>query len=300
LVQKTNESDNSLDQRETDRITFGKLNRLTNYRVLNIPSGVFQETSTSYFHKSLGGYHSAKIQRYQDLIDTLLPYELQNANQFNTGSIPLLNMLNTKYIILNSNGSGSFVNSISEVYSMNRDQQSQIPGIINNDRLGNAWFVNEVKGFDSPNNEFTALKVFDPSSYAITDSSYGMNKNIVGLYGCDSSLTVLMSDYRANKILYAVKGLENKNPEESFYVVFSEVFYPLGWKARIDGKETEINRVNYTLRGLKIPGGSKEIELYYELESFKSLSAVALVSSSAILLLVFGFFYLSVFKNKDD
>ena len=78
------------------------------------------------------------------------------------------------------------------------------------------------------------------------------------------------------------------------------MYYPLGWKAKVDGKQVEINRVNYTLRGLKIPGGTKEIELYYELESFKSLSAVALASSSAILLLVLGLIYLSVFKKKDD
>ena len=101
LTQKSNLSEEFLEQREIDRITFGKLNRLTNYRVLNIPSGIFQETSTSYFHKSLGGYHSAKIQRYQDLIDTLLQNEIQKASQFNTSTIPLLNMLNTKYIILN-------------------------------------------------------------------------------------------------------------------------------------------------------------------------------------------------------
>ncbi|MFL2571596.1 MAG: YfhO family protein [Parvicellaceae bacterium] len=300
LDQKTNASDVSLAQREIDRITFGKLNRLTNYRVLNVPSGVFQETSTSYFHKSLGGYHSAKIQRYQDLIDTLLPYEIDKASQFNTLDIPILNMLNAKYIILNANGGGAFVNSITDVYSMNREQQSQMPGILNDNRLGNAWFVSEVKGFSNPNQEFNALKSFDPSSYAITDTSYEFNKNIVGSYLNDSSLIVQMTDYSANKISYSITGLESKNPSDNFFVVFSEVYYSLGWKAKVDDKEMEINRVNYTLRGLKIPGGAKKIELYYELESFKSLSAVALTSSTAILLLVFGFFYLSVFKNKDD
>lgn len=300
LDQKSVETENPLEQREVDRITFGKLNRLTNYRVLNVPSGVFQETSTSYFHKSIGGYHSAKIQRYQDLIDTLLGYELQKVSQFNTDDIPLLNMLNTKYVILNSNGSGPFVESIAEIYTMNREQQSKVPGLVNKNRLGNAWFVNKVLGYENVNEEFNALKNLNPSSYAITDTSYEFNKNIVGSYSYDSTLQVELSDYRANKISYSLEGLENKNPSEYFYVVFSEVYYPLGWKAKIDGKDVEINRVNYTLRGLKIPGGSKQIELYYELESFKSLSAVALASSSAILLLVVGFIYLSVFKNKDD
>ena len=300
LVQKSNESENALEQREIDRITFGKLNRLTNYRVLNVPSGIFQETSTSYFHKSLGGYHSAKIQRYQDLIDSLLPFEVQKVSQFNTNDIPLLNMLNTKYIVLNSSGSGSFVESINEVYSMNREQQTSIPGILNVNRLGNAWFVQNVVGYNNVNDEFNALKNLDPSSFAITDTSYEYNKKIIGSYNYDSTLRVQMSEYRANKIVYSVQGLENKNPSKYFYVVFSEVYYPLGWKAKVDGKQVEINRVNYTLRGLKIPGGTKEIELYYELESFKSLSAVALASSSAILLLVLGLIYLSVFKKKDD
>lgn len=300
LVQKSNESENALEQREIDRITFGKLNRLTNYRVLNVPSGIFQETSTSYFHKSLGGYHSAKIQRYQDLIDSLLPFEVQKVSQFNTNDIPLLNMLNTKYIVLNSSGSGSFVESINEVYSMNREQQTSIPGILNVNRLGNAWFVQNVVGYNNVNDEFNALKNLDPSSFAITDTSYEYNKKIIGTYNYDSTLQVRMSEYRANKIVYSVQGLENKNPSKYFYVVFSEVYYPLGWKAKVDGKQVEINRVNYTLRGLKIPGGTKEIELYYELESFKSLSAVALASSSAILLLVLGLIYLSVFKKKDD
>ena len=120
LTQKSNLSEDFLEQREIDRITFGKLNRLTNYRVLNIPSGVFQETSTSYFHKSLGGYHSAKIQRYQDLIDTLLQNEIQKASQFNTSSTPLLNMFNTKYIILEPNGIDYFVES-SEFLELKND-----------------------------------------------------------------------------------------------------------------------------------------------------------------------------------
>ena len=300
LTQKSNLSEEFLEQREIDRITFGKLNRLTNYRVLNIPSGIFQETSTSYFHKSLGGYHSAKIQRYQDLIDTLLQNEIQKASQFNTSSIPLLNMLNTKYIILNPTAGGPFVKSISEVYSMDRDQQSKIPGLINENRLGNAWFVNKVKGYESPNDEFNALKNLDPSRSAITDSSYEFNKNIVGLYEYDSSFTVEITDYRANRILYDIKGIEDEMSTDDFYVVLSEIYYPLGWKAKVDGNETEINRVNYTLRGVKIPGGTKTIELYYDLESFKTLSLVSIASSFSILLLFFGFIYLSVFKRKDE
>ena len=300
LVDKSNESEDGLDQREIDRITFGKLNRLTNYRVLNIPSGVFQETSTSYFHKSLGGYHSAKIQRYQDLIDSLLGKEIKLAGQFNTNSTPLLNMLNAKYIILNPDGNGLYVKSISNIYSMSPEQQNQIPGLQNENRLGNAWFVKEVKPFSTPNEEFSALKQIEPLSYAIADTNYKNNRNIAGEYSIDEFSSIVMTDYSANKISYNIEWYNKVDKAENYYAVFSEIYYPLGWKAKIDGNEVKINRVNYTLRGLKIPGGSSEIELYYELDSFKTLSYVSLASSFSILLLFFGFIYLSVFKKKDE
>tara|TARA_B100001287_G_scaffold275587_1_gene283638 strand:+ start:4786 stop:7608 length:2823 start_codon:yes stop_codon:yes gene_type:complete len=300
LAQTVKESNEKLQQREIDRILFGKLNRLTNYRVLNIPTGIFQETSTSYFHKSLGGYHSAKIQRYQDLIDTILPYEIQRANRYNISSIPILSMLNTKYIITNSKAKGPFVKSIAELYSMNRDQQSNVPGIINENRLGNAWFVKEVKGCSGPNDEFNHLKIIEPLNYAIADSTYKFNNGIISKYDYDTSVSISMKDYRANKITYQISGLENKDPSKSYYVVFSEVFYPLGWKAKLDGKSVKINRVNYTLRGLVVSGGTSEVELYYELESFNNLSFISLLSSSSILILISIFFYLSAFKNKDE
>ena len=120
------------------------------------------------------------------------------------------------------------------------------------------------------------------------------------MYEYDSSFTVEITDYRANRILYDIKGIEDEMSTDDFYVVLSEIYYPLGWKAKVDGKVTEINRVNYTLRGVKIPGGTKTIELYYDLESFKTLSLVSIASSFSILLLFFGFIYLSVFKRKDE
>ena len=109
-----------------------------------------------------------------------------------------------------------------------------------------------------------------------------------------------MTDYSANKINYNIEWYKKVDKSEYYYAVFSEIYYPLGWKAKVDGIEVELNRVNYTLRGLRIPGGSSEIELYYELDSFKSLSFVSLASSFSILLLFFGFVYMSVFKKKDE
>ncbi len=108
---------------------------------------------------------------------------------------------------------------------------------------------------------------------------------------------IKLNEYRANNITYDVSGLEG---DGNYYVVFSEIYYPLGWKIKIDGNLIDINRVNYTLRGVKIPAGSKKIEMYYELESFNTLSNIALASSSLIILLVLGLGYLSIYKKKDE
>jgi uncharacterized membrane protein YfhO len=180
------------------------------------------------------------------------------------------------------------------------EQQNQIPGLQNENRLGNAWFVKEVKPFSTPNEEFSALKQIEPLSYAIADTNYKNNRNIAGEYSMDEFSSIVMNDYSANKISYNIEWYNKVDKAENYYAVFSEIYYPLGWKAKIDGNEVKINRVNYTLRGLKIPGGSSEIVLYYELDSFKTLSFVSLASSFSILLLFFGFIYLSVFKKKDE
>ena len=209
-------------------------------------------------------------------------------------------MLNTKYIIINPNGKGSYVNLIDHLYSMNREQQGDVPGFLNESRLGNAWFVSEVKGFSNANEEFSALKQIEPLSYAITDTNYKHNRKVAGKYFNDEFSSITMTDYSANKINYNIEWYKKVDKSEYYYAVFSEIYYPLGWKAKVDGIEVELNRVNYTLRGLRIPGGSSEIELYYELDSFKSLSFVSLASSFSILLLFFGFVYMSVFKKKDE
>ena len=129
----------------------------------------------------MGGYHSAKIQRYQDLIDTILPYEIQRAGQFNTSSIPILSLLNTKYIIINSKAKGPFIHSIADYYTMNREQQSNIPGIINDYRLGNAWFVKNVINVENSNEELLELKNIDlantclSQNFEITNTNFQLN-----------------------------------------------------------------------------------------------------------------------------
>ncbi|MBM77584.1 MAG: hypothetical protein CL846_03820 [Crocinitomicaceae bacterium] len=254
-----------VNKRENYSFKFGKLNQNTNYRVLLFDPYFLKETSISYFHKSLGGYNSTKIQRFQDLLD----------HKFSSPTFSkLINMLNTKYLIYNPNSS-----ELS----------------LNNEAMGNAWFVNEVKAFSSPDEEFNELDRFDEKNTAITDSTYHVNSSISKSYSKNDNASILMTSYKPNEIKYS---LNNINGGEHF-VVFSEIYYPLGWKAYIDGVPTDISRVNYFLRGLKVPEGTKNIDLVYELKSFKVLSNIALASSSLIILLVLGCIYLSLYKKKD-
>ena len=281
--------------RENYSFRFGKLNQKTNYRVLLLSGGFQQETSISYFHKSLGGYNSTKIQRYQDLLEYKFTKQMQLASNPNTlANAKLINMLNTKYIITNPNGNGRFID-MNDPSTFSPENQKVMPGFINPHAMGNAWFVNEVKAFSSPDVEFSELDNLDENNIATTDTTFGVNSFISKSYAKHQSASILMTSYKPNKITYALKDI---NGGEHF-VVFSEVFYPLGWKAYVDGIPTDISRVNYFLRGVKVPEGTTSIELVYDLKSFNTLSTIALASSSLIILLVIGCFYLSLFKLKD-
>ena len=301
IQEKTTEKNEGLTYREDASKRFSMLNRMTNYRVLLL-GDYSQETSISYFHKSLGGYHAAKIQRYQDLIERKMREQMQLASNPNTlGQAKILNMLNTKYIIANKGGEGEFID-MSNPKTLSPENQQKTPGFINSKAFGNAWFVSEVKAFNSPDEEFVALDNENLESIAITDETYSndngklLNEGISGIYTKNGNETVTMSSYRPNEIKYSLNNVKGGD----HFIVFSEVYYALGWKAYVDGVMTPINRVDYTLRGVKIPEGSKEVILKYELQSFESLSNIALASSSLIILLVFGFGYLSIVKGKDD
>lgn len=301
IQEKTAKKEEALTYREDASKRFSKLNRMTNYRVFLL-GDYSQETSISYFHKSLGGYHAAKIQRYQDLIERKMRGQIQLASNPNTlGQAKILNMLNTKYVIANKGGAGVFID-MNNPSTLSPENQQNYPGFINSEAFGNAWFVSEVKAFNSPDEEFAALDSEDLESVAITDETYSndngklFNEGISGTYTNNRNETVTMTSYRPNEIKYSLDNVKGGD----HFIVFSEVYYELGWKAYVDGAVTPINRVDYTLRGLKVPEGSKEVILKYELKSFESLSNIALASSSLIILLVFGFGYLSIVKGKDD
>ena len=199
-----------------------------NYRVLNLASNLFNESATSYFHKSIGGYSPAKLQRYQDIIE----------HYFAGGITPsIINMLNTKYIIFAT-------------------QQGQQQFQLNSEALGNVWFVNEIKWADTPDEEFAALKDFDPAQTAYIHKEW--QNSLKGWEALqhekDSTASIRITNYvNPGNIFY------ESNSAMPHLAVFSEVHYKT-WRAYIDGNEVPVIRVNYLLRGLEVPAGNHNIE----------------------------------------
>lgn len=242
-----------------------------NYRVLNLAGSTFQESRTSYFHKSIGGYSPAKLRRYQDIIDY----------HFATGlNMNVLNMLNTNYFI---------------VPTQQGEQVQQNPGA-----LGNAWFVNELKWVDSPDEEIHALKEFDPAQTAFIDKEW--QAQLQGWEALqhekDSAAYIHLTNYANPGNLFY-----ESNSTMPHLAVFSEVFYKT-WHAYIDGEEAPLIQVNYILRGLQVPAGTHKIEFKCVDDIYlrgEKISKTASIMVGIILLCLFGFaIFTAVKKNKTD
>jgi hypothetical protein len=223
------------------------------YRVFDIRQGVqvatgLQGALPSYFHKSIGGYHAAKLSIYQDLI----------AHQLNNfpNCLPVINMLNTKYII-------------------QADQQGKEQVYTNPDALGAAWFVKAVRFENTPSAVMNALTSFNPKDTAIV---FAKDKNLVQNIAPDSAATIRLIKNDNDVITY------QSTSSSTGFAVFSEVFYDKGWKAYIDGKETPIIRTNYVLRGLSVPAGQHEIRFEFKPASYYTGNTVSLIASIVILL----------------
>lgn len=262
---------------EENNIRFRTLNFNSDFRVLNISVSTFNDASTSYFFKSLGGYHGAKLKSYQEMIEFEIQPEIQElVSRLQNGVPPhiafenmnALNMLNTQYLI----------------YNQNADP------VENPSRLGSAWFVDEIKWVPSADEEILAIKDNDPAVIAIVREDY--LDQFTGINPTDNpEKKIELIDYKPNKLVYEA---EVSNSE---FAVFSEVFYPKGWKATIDGKESEIIRVNYILRGLIIPSGKHEIVFSFEPPGYATANVISLVSSS--ILILFGLWVIGrLFSGK--
>ena len=224
-----------------------------NYRVLNLTVDPFADAGTSYFHKSIGGYHGAKLRRYQELYDHHIKGKL---------NINVLNMLNTKYII----------------QADDKKQPSVYP---NMQALGNAWFVEEIKQVENADAEIDALTDFNPETTAVVDERF--IKYLDGFKpGRDSTAQIKLIKFAPNDLQYQA------NTSKDQLAVFSEIYYDKGWNAYVDGILTPHFRVNYVLRGMIVPAGKHLVEYKFEPKVFAVGEKISLASSILLILLVIG------------
>jgi hypothetical protein len=232
------------------------------FRVYNVTANPFTETHTSYFHKSIGGYHGAKLRRYQELIE----------HHISKNNMKVLDMLNTKYFII-------------------PDKEDKQPVVQQNpEALGNVWFVNNIKMVDNADEEIDALTDFDPARTAVINKRYLDKLPDISTLQVDSlpaNASIKLTDYKPNKLNYI-----SESPR-ALFAVFSEIYYNdhKGWNAYLDGKIVPHIRVNYVLRGMAIPGGKHEILFKFEPKIFYMAQKIALISSilaTVVLVLIAG------------
>jgi hypothetical protein len=225
------------------------------YRVFNLTVGnTFSDATTSYFHKSIGGYHGAKIKRYQDLIE----------HQIAKNNMEVLNMLNTKYLILPGKERGSQV--------VNENPQA----------LGNAWFTDSLNWVNTPDQEMEALNNFNPSKQAIINKQFASLPEIGSVQPKTKNDTLYLTQYKPDELSY------HSNTSGKRFAVFSEIYYPKGWEAYLDGKQVDYAQVNYVLRGMVIPEGDHDIIFRFHPESYYLGHTIALGSSILAGLLLLG------------
>jgi hypothetical protein len=242
------------------------------YRVLNLSVSPFNDASTSLYHHSIGGYHGAKLKRYQELIDTSLNYDIkliqtagEAAKTFADVSTVFtmtaaLNMLNTKYIIYNADS----------------------PPFINQNALGNGWFIETPVLVENSNEELSAINRIDPSKVAVIGKDFrDQIKN--NTYPVSDSDKLELRSYKPNELIYSSKAQGEK------LAIFSEIYYPAGWKCFIDGKLSNYFRADYLLRGMVIPAGDHEIKFRFEPSSYTTGNRISFISSMIFLLLIAGY-----------
>lgn len=239
------------------------------YRVLNMAVSTFNNATTSYYHKSIGGYHGAKLKRYQEMIEFHLFNEINNifgtlratptdsAIRVTLSQQGALNMLNTKYIIYNPSA----------------------PPIQNRYALGNAWFVSDVKSVSNANDEILAVGKIDPARTAVVNDEF---KDKLSGFTPKGGGTIKLTSYEPNDLVY-----ETDAPSEQL-AVFSEIYYPSGWKVTIDDQPADYFRANYMLRAMRVPAGKHKIEFRFEPSSYYKGETISLISSLALILLLVG------------
>ena len=277
------EREQAQQKTETDEIILA--DKTLDYRVLNLASNTFNENETSYYHKSIGGYHAAKLRRYQELIEAHIAPEMQQAfaavaeaggdmTLVKGDSVyPVLNMLNTRYFILPL-------------------QDGKTVPVENPYTYGNAWFVNSVKFVDNANQELDALGQLDLRHEAVADAKFREQLKAVAEETSDSASIVTLTNYEPNQLTYDVKSARGG------VVLFSEIYYP-GWTATVDDQPVELGRVDYVLRALTVTPGQHKVVLSFFPKSLDITESVAYASFGVLVVLVLLALFLSFRKMKS-
>ena len=239
------------------------------YRVLNLASNTFNENNTSYWHKSIGGYHAAKLRRYQELIDHHIAPEMQalyseivNKNgqmdSVDAAKYPVLNMLNMRYVILPG------------------AEQGQTIPLRNPYALGNGWFVDRVQYVTNANEEINALHGMDPATTAAVDQRFRDVLQGLEQPHKDSLSVVRLTAYEPNRVVY-----ETENTGDGV-AVFSEIYYPDGWQVTVDSEPAPLARANYVLRALYLPAGKHTVEMHFDPQSLHVTEGIAYAGLSLL------------------
>lgn len=273
------ERDTPPEMSETDRMILE--DKSLDYRVLNFSTNTFNENETSYFHKSVGGYHPAKLRRYQELIEAYISPEMRKAmeaiakNGGNMAAVdgnavyPVLNMLNTKYFIMPLQGGDTA--PIENPYA-----------------CGNAWFVNKVSFVDNANEELATVGKIDVRHEAVADKKF--QQTLGASTTNDSTATVTLKSYEPDRLVYDVKSTNGG------VLVFSEIYYP-GWTATIDGNDVPVGRVNYVLRALNMKPGNHKVELTFKPKTVVMTERIA-NTASAILVIILVVVTIAAYRKR--
>ena len=244
-----------------------------NYRVLNFigfPGNTFNENNTAYWHKSVGGYHAAKLRRYQEMIDHHIVPEMKETYQavataggqmdsVDASKFRVLNMLNTKYFIFPAG------------------EQGQAVPVMNPYAYGNAWFVDKVQYVNNANEEIDALNDILPTETAVVDVKFKEQLKGVAEGYKDSLSTIQLTSYEPNRLVYKAS-----TPKDGV-VVFSEIYYP-GWQVTIDGQPVDIARADYILRAINMPAGEHTIEMWFDPQSIHVTESIAYAALALLLI----------------
>lgn len=273
------QQENSFKPTDTDKAILA--DKTLDFRVLNLAGNTFNENNTSYWHKSIGGYHAAKLRRYQEMIEEHISSEMNDVfkavsdaggdmKKVDPSGFPVLNMLNTRYFIFPLQG-------------------GQTMPMQNPYTMGNAWFVDEVQYVTNANEEIDALHHINPAKVAVVDQKF--SEQVKQTAAPDSMSSIKLTAYEPNGLKYEVDSKTGGT------VVFSEIYYP-GWQAYIDGVEAPHGRANYILRAMNVPTGEHVVEFKFDPKSLHVTETVAFIALGILVFILLVFSFLQIRKSK--